>query len=166
MRPIPDDVEPVPRAARAEALADGGSVALLEGGPHFVELAHVDHPAACADARHHVLRVAQIANDRWVIARGVIDLVRSEKKTQLAPQIDPASGHITGLTIEDIGDDSCLGALGFRNGDLLRTVNGHDLVDWSTYSAIYQSIVKDGNAVVRFDRGGRAMTVLYEVRSE
>ncbi len=166
MRPIPDDVQPVPQQARGTPLADGGAIALIEAGARFVDLPHTDRPAACMDARHHILRVQQIAGDRWVIGRGVIDLLRSERKAQMSQQIDAASGRVIGLSIEDIGDGSCLGAIGFRSGDLLRTLNGRDLVDWSSYGTIYQSIMKDGNAVVRFDRAGHTMTVLYEVRNE
>jgi hypothetical protein len=166
MRPIPDDVEPVPQQARGTTLADGGGIALADAGARFVELQHTDRPAACMDARHHVLRVQQIASDRWVIGRGVVDLVRTERKAQMSQQIDAVTGHVVGLSVDDIGDGSCLGAMGFRTGDVLRTLNGRDLVDWSSYGVIYQSIMKDGNAVVRFDRAGHTLTVLYEVRNE
>ena len=99
-----------------------------------------------------------------------MDLVRTESiggdpKSQLAPQVDPASGRIVGLYVQDIGQ-SCLAAIGFREGDLIRTINGVVPIDWTVYSAVYQSIIKDGNAVVRFERGGRAMSVLYEVRPD
>jgi hypothetical protein len=166
MRPIPDDVQAVPeQAKRPSSLADAGAVALADAGLRPGELPHSDHLAACMDSRHHVLRVQQIATDRWIIGRGVLALLRSENKAQVSPQIDAATGHVTGLAIEDIGEASCLGALGFRTGDVLRTVNGHE-IDWAAYTLIYQSIMKDGTGVVRFERGGHALTVLYEVRDD
>ena len=164
MRPIPDDVQPVPHREEASKLADAGSVAEGDAAPRFVELPHNDRPAACSDARHKTLRVHQTAADRWVIARQVVDVLRSERKAQLSQQIDQ-NGAIVGASIEDIGDGSCLGALGFRNGDLLRSINGQSL-DWSSWALVYQSITKNGSAVVRFERSGKTLTWLYEVRNE
>jgi hypothetical protein len=163
MRPIPDDVEPAPHFVRSEVLVDGGVLlAASDGGSHVVALAHEEHPVACQDARHKPLRVRQIASDRWSVARGVIDAVRSDK-AHLSPQLD-ANGHTTGLVIDDVSD-GCFAALGFQTGDVIHTINGQEL-DWSSYSLIYRSIMKDGNAVVRFDRHARALTAVYEVTAE
>src|SRR5512140_2858696 len=70
MRPIPDDVQPVPRSSLESAkLADAGNVALADAAPRFVELPKTDRLPACADARHRTLRIRQVAPDRWIIAR-------------------------------------------------------------------------------------------------
>jgi hypothetical protein len=165
MRPIPDDVQPVPPARIASSnLADGGSIEKGDGGSRFVELPHGDKAATCADARHKNLRVHQVASDRWIIARQVVDVIRTDRKAQLSQQIDQ-NGAIAGVVIEDIGEAACLEALGFRNGDLIRSVNAQPM-DWSLWSAVYQSITKDGTAVVRLDRGGKSLTWLYEVRND
>jgi len=163
MRPIPDDVQPVPTRDQSARLADAGAIE-GEAGPKFVELPHNDKPAACSDSRHKSLQVRKIATDRWVIARQVVDVLRSERKAQLSQQIDQ-NGAIAGVSIEDVGDSSCLEAIGFHNGDLLRSINGLAL-DWSSWSVVYQSIMKNGSAVVRFERGGKQVTWLYEVRNE
>ncbi len=164
MRPIPDDVEPVPKTSmQGKALGDGGMIALGgDAGARFVDLQHGDSHPACLDSRHHALRVQQVAPDRWHVARAVMDILRTEKKAQLTQQIDQ-TGAITGVAIEDVGEGSCLATIGFRNGDFIRSVNGHTM-DWATWSVVYQSIAKDGNAVVRFERGGHAQTVLYEIQ--
>ncbi len=165
MRPIPDDVQPVPRSSVESAkLADAGSVALVDAGPRFVELPKTDRPPACADARHRMLRVHQVAPDRWIIARDVLGALRNERKAQVSQQIDQ-NGAIVGMSIEDAGDGSCLAALGFRTGDLVRTVNGQTL-DWGAWPMLYTSINKNGSAVVHLDRGGKSVTVLYEVKDE
>ena len=163
MRPIPDDVQPVPKRDESARLADAGAVD-IDGGPKFVELPHNDKPAACSDSRHKSLLVRKVAADRWVIARQVVDVLRSERKAQLSQQIDQ-NGAIAGVSIEDVGDSSCLEAIGFRNGDLLRSINGQGL-DWASWSVMYQSIMKNMSAVVRFERGGKQLTWLYEVRNE
>ncbi len=164
MRPIPDDVQPVPKRDQSARLADAGALTDIDGGPRFVELPHNDKPLACSDARHKSLHVHQVAPDRWSIARQVVDVLRSERKAQLSQQIDQ-NGAIVGVSIEDVGDGSCLAAIGFRNGDLLRSINGQGL-DWASWSVMYQSIMKNGSAVVRFERGGKQITWLYEVRTE
>ncbi len=165
MRPIPDDVQPVPRSSvEASKLADAGAVALTDAAPRFVELPHTDRPAACADARHRMLRVHQVAPDRWIIGRDVLGVLRTERKAQVSQQIDQ-NGVIVGMSIEDIGEGSCLGALGFRTGDLVRSINGQ-VLDWSAWPTLYQSITKNTSAVVRLDRGGKSLTVLYEVKDE
>ena len=165
MRPIPDDVEPVPKstapgatlaaAAPLPSAADGGS---RTDAPHAASKA-----PPCADGRGRALEVRRIAPDHWLIASGVIDVIRSERKAVLVQETD-AAGKIVGFSIQDIGDGSCLGALGFATGDVLRSVNSHALdTDGISSIPIYQSIMKNGAAVVRFDRGGRANTVVYEV---
>jgi hypothetical protein len=163
---MPDDVQPVPRAIASShsALTDAGGMATVTDGAtgRATELAHVDRPPECTDNRHHTVRVRQIAADRWVIARGVLDTLRNDK-AQLTPQVD-AAGRVTGLLVEDIGS-GCLAALGFRTGDLIHSVNGQSL-DWATYYLVYRAVYKDGSAVVRFERGGRALTVVYELGPE
>ena len=162
MRPIPDDVQPVPKTAREASKMDAGASVVSEGGAHAAETAHND-PQGCQDSRHHPLHVRQSAPDRWTVARAVMDVVRTDK-ARVSPQLD-ASGHIVGLLVDEIVEGSCLGALGFQTGDLIRTVNGQELGDWSNYSLIYRSIMKDGSAVVRFDRRGHPQTVLYEINN-
>ncbi len=166
MRPIPDDVEPVPQTSlvAAKTLADGGVMASLAtdaAAPHTH--AHGDEPRACYDPRHRMLRAQQIAPDRWVIARGVLDALRNERKVQFSQQIDQL-GNVTGMSLENV-DDSCAQVIGFRAGDFVRSVNGI-VADASLWGNIYQAVLKDSSAVIRFDRGGHAVTWLYEVRNE
>jgi type II secretory pathway component PulC len=165
MKPIPDDVEPVPRFVRDARLVDGGAThGLADAAAHTAAFEQEGgRGPECVDRSHHPLRVRQWAADRWSVPRGVLDAVRTDK-AQLAPQLD-ASGHVIGLLIEEIGD-GCLAVLGFHNGDLIRNVNGQELTDASAYYAIYRTIMKDGSAVVRFDRGGRSQAVVFELRNE
>ena len=165
MRPIPDDVQPVPtRNEASKSLADAGMIAEGDAASRFVELPKNEKAAACSDARHKSLRIHQVAGDRWMIARQVVDVLRSERKAQVSQQIDQ-NGAIVGVSIEDVGEGSCLEAVGFRSGDLLRSVNGQAL-DWASWNVVYQSIMKNGSAVVRFDRGGKTLTWLYEMRTD
>jgi len=165
MKPIPDDVEPVPQSSIVEAkrLADGGAIALLADAAAPHTLPHGEAPLACYDVRHRIVRVKQIAPDRWVIARGVLDALRNERKVQFSPQIDQL-GNIIGLTLDNV-DGSCAQVLGFQAGDFLRSVNAF-VADLNFWGNIYQSVMKDGAAVIRFERGGHPMTWLYEVRNE
>ena len=167
MRPIPDDVEPAPRALAGAVLADAGALARMDSGARWVATPHEpSKPAPCSDTRHRALTVRRVAPDEWIIGSGVLDVVRSERKAILVPQVDPA-GRVVGLSIRDAGDDSCLGALGFEDGDLIQSINSFALEgDWSSFPTISASITKNGKAVVRFERGGRPMTVVYEVQGE
>jgi hypothetical protein len=167
MRPIPDEAEPVPRSlGSSAALAPADTVASPDAGTRALAASHDSRPPPCADSRGRPLDVRQIAPDHWVVARGVIDVIRSERKVVLARQVS-ASGALVGLAIRDIGKDSCLGFVGFEDGDLLRSINGRPAGDGGFISSeIYASIVKNGAAVVRFDRGGRPSTVVYEVQGE
>ena len=165
MKPIPDDVEPVPsNTVQVVALADAGSFARADAAVTFAELPHASKPPACADSRHRPLEVRRLSADEWIVASGVLEVVRSERKAILSPRVD-ASGKVIGLEVRDIGEGSCLGSLGFQNGDVIRSINSYVLgADWSAYAAIMGSINKSGEAVVRFDRSGRPMTVVYEVQ--
>lgn len=163
MKPIPDDVDPVPQSAMgAKHLGDAAVVALADAAPH-VALGEHEAPVACVDNRHRALRVQKLSADRWAISRGVIDAVRNERKAQISPVTDQL-GNVIGASLESI-TDSCLAVLGFMPGDLIKSINGY-IADWNEWARTYQSIIKDGTAVVRFDRDGKAMTVLYEVRNE
>jgi type II secretory pathway component PulC len=92
-----------------------------------------------------------------------MDAVMRNDSARLDPQVD-ATGHTTGLVVEDVGT-TCLAALGFQNGDVLQTINGQ-AIDRANYATIYQSVYKAKNAVVRFERGGVARTVVYEIAGE
>ncbi len=163
MKPIPDDVEPVPQSAMgAKHLSDAGVLALADAAAHVAQNAH-EAPFECVDNRHRALRVQKLGADRWAISRGVIDALRNERKAQISPVTDQL-GNVIGASLENVAD-SCIAVLGFQNGDLVRSINGY-IADWNDWARTYQSIIKDGTAVVRFDRGGKAMTVLYEVRNE
>lgn len=163
MRPIPDDVEPVPRTSSRTTLADAGPLADTDAAIRVTELSHTAKPAPCSDSRGRPLVLRRVSADRWLLALGVIDVIRGERKAVLTQQLDTA-GRIVGLAIQDIGNNSCLGALGFQNGDVLKSINSNAIdVDGLTSPTIYQSIVKNGAAVVRFERGGHETTVVYEV---
>lgn len=162
MRPIPDDVQPVPKTAPLGALVVPAAPA-GDAGARVAEGPRGQKPPPCADARGRALEVRRIAPDRWLIASGVLDVVRNERKVVLSPRTD-AAGRLVGFTVQDLGDRSCFGALGFATGDVLRSVNSLPLdADGLESAALYQSIIKNGAAVVRFDRGGQPTTVVYEI---
>jgi type II secretory pathway component PulC len=129
-------------------------------------MAHADAPlTGCVDAQKHQLRVRQLSADRWSIVKEVLPLLRSERKSSITKQLDQTTGQQIGYTIVDVGDGSCLQALGFRNGDLVRSLNGHNLTDWGAAMQSFAAITKDGAAIVRLERGGKAMTVVYEIQN-
>ena len=156
MRPIPDDVEPAPQHLVAAPVMDAGA----PDSAHATA-ATPDSPAndraACTDGQHRPLRTRRIAPDRWLVTRAVVERVLRNDGARFTPR--PG-----GLVIEDAGT-GCVAALGFESGDVLRSVNGQD-VDTQSLTSIYQSVLKDGSAVVRFDRRGRSYTVVYEVSNE
>lgn len=155
MRPIPDDVEPAPRHLVA-ATVDAGVRVTTSASASSPDAPH-DEPIACTDAQHRPLRIRRIAADRWVVPKEVVDRVLRNDGAHITPR--PA-----GLMVEDAGT-GCVAALGFETGDLVRSINGQD-ADVQALTAIYQSVIKDGSAVVRFERRGRAYTVVYEVSTE
>lgn len=167
-RPIPDELAPLPIGSigsnvQIASVVDAGESA--DAG-HAASLAHADAPlSGCVDAQKRPLRVRQAGADRYVVPRAVMDVVRSERKSTMTKQMDQTTGQQIGYSIVDVGDGSCLQALGFRSGDLVRTLNGHDLTDWEAIRQAFTSIAKDGAAVVKLERGGKSMTVVYELQN-
>ena len=167
-RPIPDELAPLPIGSigsnvQIASVADAGGPA--DAG-HSASGARADAPpAGCVDAQKRPLRVRHAGSDRYLVPRGVMEVVRSERKSTMTKQMDPTTGQQIGYSIVDVGDGSCLQALGFRNGDLVRSLIGHDLTDWEAIRQAFASIAKDGAAVVKLERGGKSMTVVYELQN-
>jgi len=167
-RPIPDDLAPLPIGSVGSAvqLAEARDAGEIAEAGRAASIAHADAPpSGCVDAQKRSLRVRQAGADRYLVPRAVMDVVRNERKSTMTKQMDPTTGQQIGYSIVDVGDGSCLQALGFRNGDLVRTLNGHDLTDWEAIRQAFASIAKDGVAVVKLERGGRPLTVVYEIQN-
>ncbi len=162
---MPDEVAPLPVGTTQQIAAIDAGAAVHDAGK-ATALAHVDtQPTGCIDSQKRQLRIRQAGADRYIVPREVVNVVRSERKSQVTRQVDQTTGQQIGYSIVDVGDGSCLQALGFRNGDLVRSLNGRELTDWGVLMQSYASIMKDGSAVVRLDRGGRAMTLVFEIQN-
>jgi hypothetical protein len=162
-RPIPDDVGPLPARATAQIAGPKDAGASTDAARATLATHESRQPAGCVDAQHHPLRIRQVGVDRFIAPKQVLTIVQSEHKTTTSAQVDPVTGVQAGYNIVDIGEGSCLEALGLRTGDLVRSINGRDLVDWSSVVLSMQQTQRDNRAVVRIERGGQSMTIVYEL---
>jgi general secretion pathway protein C len=74
------------------------------------------------------------------------------------------AGTVVGLRIFGAPPDSLLGALGIKNGDRVQTVNGRDVTDGDTARAMLAELPKAKHVTVVLNRGGRDMTLDYDVK--
>lgn len=162
---MPEELSPLPVGRTAEiSTIDAGATVADAAKPALA--AHVDAaPVGCFDGQKRQLRIRSAGADHYIVPREIVNVVRNERKSTFSKQLDQTSGLQVGYSIVDVGDGSCLQALGFRNGDLVRSLNGHDLTDWGSLVQGYSAIVKDGSAVVKLDRGGKPMTIVYELQN-
>lgn len=149
MRPLPDNVAPLPQATVA-AMSDAGVIGKVDGGS-LAALGRHDHADRCG------LRVRRNAPDHIVVSRGLSGAMRELRGGGVVEELDQA-GMARGLRIEALEEDSCLAAMGFQERDVLLEINGYSLGPFMTRREAFESI-DDGDsvfAVVHFLRDGRS----------
>lgn len=148
MRPLPDEVSPLPRSAIA-TVTDAGLIHREDGG------------ALAATGRHERVdkcdvRVRWAGTGRAVVRGDLAGALREVRSAGISEDVDQ-TGAVRGLRIDALEDGSCLAALGFQEQDVLLEINGYSLGPVLTRRQAFES-VDDGDevfAVIMFVRAGR-----------
>jgi hypothetical protein len=151
MRPLPDNVAPLPRATVA-SLGDAGVLAREDAGVLAAATGRRSREERCD------LRVRRNAPDHVVVGRGLVSALRELRAGGVVEDLD-ASGVARGLRIEALEEGSCLAALGFQERDVLLEINGYSLGPYATRREAFES-VDDGDAVfavIHFLRDGHSL---------
>jgi hypothetical protein len=88
---------------------------------------------------------------------------------QLATQVRAiphrgADGEVDGLRLAAIRHGSLPSRLGFRNGDIVKTVNGHPLADTSAALDAWQAAAGETRFTFEIERRGEPVALVVEVR--
>ncbi len=71
------------------------------------------------------------------------------------------NGVVVGMRIYGIRRRSVLGALGLRNGDLVRSVNGRSVATAESMDAVVEDLGRASRIVVELERAGEPLTLTY-----
>lgn len=150
MRPLPDEVSPIPRSAQAN-FTDAGKIEREEAGTALAA-GRRERQERCG------LRIRRNGPDHVVVSRGLAGALRELRASGVVEDVDQ-TGAVRGLRLDTLDEGSCLGALGFAEQDVLLEINGYGLGPLLSRRQAFES-VDDGEvvfAVVHFLRGGRPM---------
>jgi general secretion pathway protein C len=75
-----------------------------------------------------------------------------------------SDGKIDGYRLSGVRRSSLFNKLGIRNGDVVHTVNGHELTSMQTAMEAYQSLQNERNFNFEISRRNKRQTFEYEVR--
>lgn len=119
-----------------------------------------DPRALAADAR-----ILQVGPGQWKIAAALRDWY-AEDVSRLQELCSPVvrkgeDGRVQGwvLRLERFG---LMHQAGFRNGDLVRAVNGHALTSIPAVLAAFRALRKEPRLVVELERRGRPVRQIYQ----
>jgi len=82
------------------------------------------------------------------------------------PRVVPQSrdGEAVGLRLLDVGRDGPFGAIGLRDGDVLREVNGRSIATPDSALAAYGALRSEGHVWLAIERGGQRLRLDYRIR--
>jgi len=165
LRPTPT---PTPTPARAPAL-----VPPLVPSPQVAQAGVAselfepcgDTPAACRAQTLARIRSAIVreGDTRYLLDRRLIDLVLEEQANLMrSVRVVPVSAHGgTYARLFGVRPDSLLGMLGFRDGDLLESINGFDLSTPERALEAYAWLRTADVLEARVIRAGQTVMLLY-----
>lgn len=84
------------------------------------------------------------------------------KKTKLVPH--SVNGVTLGLRFQKFPTNSILSELGIREFDVLKSINGTELKDLSTLSALFTELKNTNRIEVEIERYGRPLTLRYTLK--
>lgn len=111
--------------------------------------------------------VEKVASNRWSLSRSEFTSAISNPNQLLAQvKVTPylEAGQVRGFRLDDVKRGSLAESLGVRSGDIIRKVGGQEL-DGGVPKAlqIYQEIKDRPIISVEVERGGRPITLTYEI---
>lgn len=112
-------------------------------------------------------KVKQIAENKRIISRSFVQDAAAnanEILTQLRIKPHFVNEISEGYWIGNIQPGSIVEEMGFRNGDIIKKINGEAVDSPEKILQVYQEIQKTGAVVVDVERDSRTETLTYEIR--
>ncbi len=111
--------------------------------------------------------VERIARNRWSLPRSELASMISNPN-QLLAQVKVSSyleaGQMKGFRLDDVQRGSLAESLGVRAGDIIKGVEGQRLDSFERAIDIYKEVMDRPVIRVEVERGGRPVTLTYEIR--
>ena len=111
--------------------------------------------------------IEQIVENKRIISRGFVEktaINANQILTQVRIRPHFVSGVSEGYWVGNIQPGSIIEEMGFRNGDIVKRVNGQDVDSPEKIFQLYQEIRKTGLVVIDVERGNQIKTLTYEIR--
>ncbi len=102
-------------------------------------------------------RTQRVSLRRNMIDNAIQDVSKLMTEIKILP-------HDDGLALSDIKPNSIFRRMGFRNGDVLRTVDGQEIRSVDDALKLYESLKSADNVSVVLQRRGRDRTINYNIR--
>lgn len=128
-------------------------------------------PAGPSDTLRAVAKDLRCKADRCTLRRSTIDRILADsaswsRSARLIPVLrseDKQDNQIRGLKVFGIRGGSLLALLGLRNGDVVRSINGHDVSSPDRALAAYAALRDSDELRVAIERAGAAQTLTYKI---
>ena len=75
-----------------------------------------------------------------------------------------AGGQPDGFMISNLPQDTFLGRMGLRSGDILKGINGQKFGNLEEFFQIYQQLQTEPTLQLEVERSNRTETLTYEIR--
>lgn len=111
--------------------------------------------------------VKQVASNRWSFSRDELTKVVSSPNELLAQvKVTPylEAGQVRGFRLDDVKRGSLAESLGVRSGDIIKGVEGQRLDGVERAIEIYKEVKDRPIISVEVERGGRPITLTYEIK--
>lgn len=111
--------------------------------------------------------IRAVSDTEFEIKRGVVDLVlnnpiRSARGARVVPSVK--GGKVTGFKLYAIRPFSIYAKLGFKNGDTLHSVNGHELSSPDKALDAYSKLKTATELTLRITRRGQNISIRYTIK--
>jgi general secretion pathway protein C len=111
------------------------------------------------------LPVRQFGEHRFEVPRTLLEAWMGDlgrlRSMRIVPEI--RDGQATGFRLYSIGPDSPLARLGFRNGDVVRAINGLDITTPEQALQAYALLKTSSSFLVVLERDGQRITNSYRI---
>lgn len=111
--------------------------------------------------------IEKVASNRWSFSRSEFTSVISNPSQLLAQvKVTPylETGQVRGFRLDDVQKGSLAESLGVRDGDIIRGVEGQRLDGVERAIEIYKEVKDRPIISVEVERGGRPITLTYEIK--
>lgn len=110
--------------------------------------------------------VREVASNRWSLSRSELTSVVTNPnqflaQVKVAPYLE--AGQVRGFRVDDVKKGSLAESLGIRDGDIIKGVDGQRLDSIEKAIQIYKEVRDRPIISVEIERGGRSITLTYEI---